>query len=84
MQIWAGENQLGAWPLEDVSVERMTPFRFRMMLKDGDETIVTPDDPTEFATATNAHVDARSSHFGLFSRASRSGLADQIRSSRES
>ena len=84
MRIWVGPDRLGSWPIEDVSVERMTPFRFRIMVKEGDETIITPDDPTEFATATNAYVDARTSHFGLFSRSSRSGLADRIRNSRES
>jgi hypothetical protein len=83
MRIWAGPDQLGSWPLEDVSVERMTPSRFRILVE-GDETIITPDDPTRFATATNAHVDARTSHFGLFSRTSRYGLADRTRSSRES
>lgn len=83
MRIWVGPNRMGSWPLGDVSVERMTPFRFRVVVE-GAPMIVAPEDPTEFATATNAYIDARTSHFGLFSRASRSGLADRIRSSRES
>ena len=55
-------------------MERLTPFRFRVMVE-GDPMIITPDDPTGFATATDAFVDARSSRFGL---------AERIRSHRES
>ena len=67
MRIWAGSNRLGSWPLEDVAVERMTPFRFRVMVE-GDPMIVSPDDPTGFAEATNAFVDVRTPRFGLAGR----------------
>ena len=73
MRIWAGPSRLGSWPLEEVAVERLTPFRFRVTV-DGDPMIVTPDDPTGFAAATGAFVDVRPARFGL---------ADRIRTSRE-
>lgn len=72
MRIWAGANRLGSWPLEEVQVERLTPFRFRVVVE-GDPMVVTPDDPTGFAEATDAFVDVRSPRFGL---------ADRIRGSR--
>lgn len=71
LRIWAGPNRLGAWPLEEVTVERLTPFRFRVMVE-GDPMIITPEDPTGFAEATGAFVDARVPRFGL---------ADRIRAS---
>ncbi len=74
LRLWAGANRLGAWPLVEVSVERLTPFRFRVEAE-GDAIIVAPDDPTGFADATNAFVDMRTSRFGL---------ADRIRSYQES
>jgi hypothetical protein len=52
----------------------MTPFRFRVVVE-GDPMIIAPEDPTGFADATDAFVDTRSSRFGL---------AERIRSSRES
>lgn len=73
-RIWAGPNRLGSWPLDEVAVERLTPFRFRVVVE-GDPMIVVPDDPTGFAAATNAFVDVRTPRFGL---------ADRIRSQRES
>jgi hypothetical protein len=73
LRIWAGANRLGSWPLAEVQVERLTPFRFRVVVE-GDPIIVTPDDPTGFADATNAFVDVRAPRFGL---------ADRIRSLRD-
>jgi len=66
-RVWAGSNRLGSWPLEQLLVERVTPFRFRVLI-DGDAVIVTPDDPAAFAEATNAFVDARAHRFGLAER----------------
>jgi len=73
LRIWAGANRLGSWPLAEVQVERLTPFRFRVVVE-GDPIIVTPDDPTGFADATDAFVDVRAPRFGL---------ADRIRSFRD-
>ena len=73
LRIWAGPSRLGSWPLEEVSAERLTPFKFRVIVE-GDPMIVVPDDPTGFADATQAFVDVRSSRFGL---------ADRLRSHRE-
>ena len=67
LRIWAGADRLGSWPLEEVAVERLTPFRFRVMVE-GDPMIVVPEDPTGFASATNAFIDARAPRFGLASR----------------
>ena len=67
LRVWAGSNRLGSWPLEEVEVERVTPFRFRIVVE-GDEMIITPNDPTGFAEATNAFVDARAPRFGLADR----------------
>lgn len=67
LRVWAGSNRLGSWPLEEVEVERMTPFRFRIVVE-GDEMLITPNDPTGFAEATNAFVDVRTSRFGLADR----------------
>ena len=55
-------------------MERLTPFRFRVVVE-GDPMIVVPDDPTGFAAATKAFIDVRTTRFGL---------ADRIRSQRES
>ena len=66
-RVWAGANRLGSWPLEEVEVERLTPFRFRVVVE-GDPMIVIPDDPTGFAVATNAFIDARTPRFGLAAR----------------
>ena len=71
--MWAGPNRLGSWPLEEVTAERQTPFRFRVTVE-GDPMIIVPDDPTGFAEATDAFIDTRTSRFGL---------ADRIRSNRE-
>jgi hypothetical protein len=73
LRIWAGANRLGSWPLAEVLVERLTPFRFRLVVE-GDPMIVIPDDPTGFAEATEAFIDVRAPRFGL---------ADRIRSDRE-
>ncbi len=54
-------------------MERLTPFRFKVVVE-GDPMIVSPDDPTGFAQATDAFVDVRASRFGL---------ADRIRSYRD-
>ncbi len=72
IRIWAGANRLGSWPLEEVQIERLSPFRFRVVVE-GDPMVVTPEDPTGFAEATNALIDLRPPRFGL---------ADRIRSSR--
>jgi len=73
LRMWAGANRLGSWPLEEVGIERLTPFRFRVVIE-GDPMIVAPEDPTGFAAATNAFIDVRAPRFGL---------ADRIRSDRE-
>jgi len=67
LRIWAGPNRLGSWPLDEVSFERLTPFRFRVVVE-GDPMLVTPDDPTGFADATGAFVDMRTPRFGLANR----------------
>ena len=67
LRIRAGRTRLGSWPLSEISVERLTPFRFRMVAE-GDQLIVTPDDPTGFAAASGAFIDAGSSRFGLADR----------------
>lgn len=74
LRMWAGATRLGSWPLPEISVERLTPFRFRMIIE-GDAMIVTPEDPTGFSEATRAFVDARTPRFGL---------ANRIRSQRSS
>ena len=73
LRIWTGPNRLGSWPLEEIQVERLTPFRFRVVVE-GDSLIVSPDDPTGFAEATDAFVDVRAPRFGL---------AERIRTHRE-
>ena len=67
LRVWAGSNRLGSWPLEEIEVERVTPFRFRIVVE-GDEMMIIPNDPTGFAEATNAFVDARTHRFGLAAR----------------
>ena len=67
LRMWAGASRLGSWPMSEISVERITPFRFRMIIE-GDAMIVTPDDPTGFTEATRAFVDARTPRFGLANR----------------
>lgn len=67
LRMWTGPTRLGSWPLGEISVERLTPFRFRMIVE-GDPMIVAPDDPTGFAEATRAFVDARTHRFGLADR----------------
>ena len=58
----------GAWRLDDLHVERVTVFRFTMML-DGVTHTFTPDDPNAFAEAIGVVIDLRpKSRFGLGDR----------------
>lgn len=67
IRIWAGSSRLGSWPLDEIQVERLTPFRFRVVVE-GDPMIVLPDDPTGFAEATSAFIELRVARFGLAER----------------
>ncbi len=66
-RVRSATERLGTWPLADVPVERLTPFRFRLVV-DGEPLIVYPEDPTGFAEATQALVDLRTTRFGLAER----------------
>ena len=62
----SGRSHLGSWRDEEVEVERLTLFRFRVRVE-GEEFILVPDDPTGFAQATKASVDLRH-RFGISDR----------------
>lgn len=67
IRVRAGNERLGSWSLEEIEIERITPFRFRLTVE-GEPMIVWPEDPAGFAEETRAFVDLRSARFGLAER----------------
>ena len=68
VRIFSRHRRYGAWKREDLQAERVSVFRFHLMLDDKRYTF-TPDDPGGFSDAIGAMVDARSqSRFGLKQR----------------
>ncbi len=67
LAIRSGPRPIGSWHLADVSVERVSLFRFRLVIE-GETFIAIPDDPTEFAVAVGAVVDLREGRYGLRAR----------------
>ena len=60
---------MGSWPLDTVSVERTSIYRFSLDIED-DHLEFYPDDPSGFADAAGAVVDLRETRgrFGLKAR----------------
>ena len=73
VRVVAGHRRLGAWPIRNVGCERVTVFRFHLVL-DGAEFTFAPDDPTSFADAMGAVVDLRPK--------ARFGLGDRVKAAR--
>ena len=67
MSMRTGRRPMGSWPLDEVRVERISLFRFRLTIGD-EELILSPKDPTGFASAAGAVVDLREGRHGLRNR----------------
>lgn len=74
VRIVAGPRRLGAWALDSIRCERVTVFRFRLVL-DGQEYTFNPDDPSAFSDTIGAVIDLRPK--------SRFGLGERVRAARE-
>ncbi len=76
VRIYNDHKRYGAWSASDLSVERLTVFRFQLHL-DGVTHTFTPDDPNGFSDAVGAVIDLRpKSRFGLGDRV-KAALAEQ-------
>ena len=69
IRIATGRTQLGSWPLSDVSVQRLSIFRFSLELE-GDALEFFPEEPSEFSNALGAVIDLTQprGRFGLKER----------------
>ncbi|MFQ5966813.1 MAG: hypothetical protein ACE5MI_04265 [Acidimicrobiia bacterium] len=67
LSIRSGRRPIGSWPLREISFERTSLFRFRMVVED-EAFHVIPDDATAFAQAVGAIVDLRQGRYGLSAR----------------
>ena len=68
VRVWNEHKRVGAWPVKSVNCERVTVFRFQLIL---DEVLHTfqPEDPAGFADGIGAVIDLRpTSRFGLGAR----------------
>jgi len=67
MSMRSGRRPMGSWSLDEVRVERISLFRFRLTIGD-EELVLVPKDPTGFASAAGAVVDLRAGRHGLRDR----------------
>ena len=67
LSIRSGRRPIGSWPLDEITFDRLSLFRFRMVVED-EAFLVVPDDATSFAEAVGADVDLRQNRFGLGAR----------------
>lgn len=74
LRVMHGHRRLGAWALPDVTIERMTVFRFHMTFENVKHTFA-PDDPAGFAQSVDIVVDLRPK--------TRFGLGDRVRKAKE-
>lgn len=56
IRIVAGRRHMGSWPLNKVSVQRTSVYRFSFEI-DSDHLEFFPEDPAEFSDAVGAVVD---------------------------
>jgi len=71
-RVSAGRMQIGSWPIEKISAERTSIYRFDVDI-DGDRFDFTPEDPSAFSDAVGAVVDLTKpvGRFGLKARIER-------------
>jgi len=71
-RVAAGRIHIGSWPLEKISAERTSIYRFALDI-DGDRFEFSPDDPSTFSDSMGAVVDLTEStgRFGLKARIER-------------
>jgi len=68
LRMWSGRKRLGSWPLPEVTAERVSPFRFRLVIEN-QRFSFNPEDPTGFSEAVGVVVDLRTgTRFGLAAR----------------
>ena len=69
LRVTSGTARLGSWKLDQITLERLSLYRFELTTRKRDRIIVYPDDPTGFAEATGATIDLTAvSRFGLGQR----------------
>lgn len=68
-RVSAGRIHIGSWPLEKVTAERTSIYRFDLLI-DNERFDFFPDDPSSFSDAIGAVVDLTESkgRFGLKAR----------------
>lgn len=68
-RVSAGRLHVGSWPLEKVSAERTSIYRFALQIG-GEEFDFFPEDPTMFSDAFGAYIDLTEAkgRFGLRQR----------------
>jgi len=71
-RVSAGRMQIGSWPIDKISTERTSIYRFDIDI-DGDLFEFSPEDPSAFSDAVGAVVDLTESkgRFGLKARIER-------------
>jgi hypothetical protein len=71
-RVSAGRRQLGSWPLDRITAERTSIYRFSLAI-DGEHFDFSPDDPSTFSDAVGAIIDLSEtkSRFGLRERIER-------------
>ena len=74
LRMMTGNRRVGAWALADVTIERVTVFRFHVTM-DGVKYTFAPDDPAGFAKSMPIVIDLRP--------ASRFGLGERVRKAKE-
>lgn len=74
LRLMNGNRRIGAWALDDVTIERLTVFRYEITL-DGTPSTFAPDDPISFANSVDVVVDLRPK--------SRFGLGERVRKAKE-
>lgn len=74
LRLMEGNRRVGAWAISDVTIERLTVFRFNVTL-DGVTNTFAPDDPAGFTESVDVVVDLRPK--------SRFGLGERVRKAKE-
>ena len=71
-RIVAGRRQMGSWPIDRITVERTSIYRFTLEIE-GDNLEFFPEDPSRFSDAVGAVIDLRETEgrFGLKARIER-------------
>jgi hypothetical protein len=64
-RVSAGRMQIGSWPIDKISAERTSVYRFDIDI-DGDRFDFIPEDPSAFSDAVGAVVDLTESEGGRF------------------